>query len=161
MTIRQAAPSLISCVLVLMAVACTPPRPADQERRGAATSAVPTERPAPTATVASTPPPAERTPLRLPGMDAGTKTVLKAGPTKGSMVVGDVPPGKDALWVLFNCRGDGTAEISLEPGVKMPFTCLDGLISPIMNRLDLGHRKTLTVRVQAPESVEWALRVTR
>ncbi|NUW43272.1 hypothetical protein [Nonomuraea rhodomycinica] len=77
------------------------------------------------------------------------------------MVIGDIPPGKDDLWVLFNCRGAGKAEIRLEPDVAMPFTCLDGLISPIMNRLDLGRRKTLTVRVQAPDSVEWALRVTR
>ncbi|MBN6056091.1 hypothetical protein JYK22_29460, partial [Nonomuraea sp. RK-328] len=114
-----------------------------------------------TETTATTQPPAARAPLRVPGMDAGTKTVLKAGPTKGSMVVGDIPPGKDELWVMFNCRGDGKAEIGLEPGVTMPFTCLDGLISPIMNRLDLGQRKTLTVRVQAPDSVEWALRVTR
>jgi hypothetical protein len=94
-------------------------------------------------------------------MDAGTKTVLKAGPRRGSMTVGDIRPGKDELWVLFNCRGAGKAEILLEPGIIMPFTCLDGLISPIMNRLDLGRRKTLTVRIQAPESVEWALRVTR
>lgn len=42
----------------------------------------------------------------------------------------------------------------------MPFTCLDDVISPIMNRLDLGARKTLTVQIQAPDSVEWALRVT-
>jgi hypothetical protein len=97
----------------------------------------------------------------MPGMDAGTKTVLKAGPRKGSMVVGDIPPGKDELWVLFNCRGEGKAEIILEPGYNMPFTCLDNLISPIMNRLDLGQRETLTVRIQAPDSVEWALRVTR
>ncbi|MEV0198450.1 hypothetical protein [Nonomuraea sp. NPDC050691] len=155
MTIRQVAPHLVSCVLACMAVACAAPTPADPTRRDASSSAVPTE------TAVTTRPPAKRVPLRLPGMDAGTKTVLKAGPTKGSMVVGDIPPGKDELWVLFNCRGDGKAEIMLEPDVQMPFTCLDGLISPIMNRLDLGQRKTLTVRVQAPDSVEWALRVTR
>ncbi|MGW4410930.1 hypothetical protein ACWEJ6_43325 [Nonomuraea sp. NPDC004702] len=99
--------------------------------------------------------------LRMPAMEAGTTTVLKAGPRKGSMVVGDIPSGKDELWVLFRCRGQGKAEIILEPGIDMPFTCLDDVISPIMNRLDLGRRKTLTVRVQAPDSVEWALRVTR
>ncbi|GAA3610629.1 hypothetical protein GCM10022419_114550 [Nonomuraea rosea] len=115
---------------------------------------------APTKTPATTPPP-KRAPLRLPGMDAGTNTVLKAGPRTGSMVVGDIPPGRDELWVLFRCRGQGKAEIILEPGINMPFTCLDDMISPIMNRLDLGQRKTLTVRIQAPDSVEWALRITR
>ncbi|MEU6789083.1 hypothetical protein ABZ912_58725 [Nonomuraea angiospora] len=156
MTIRQVAPLLLSCTLVSLAVACTTSPPADPvpKPRDATSSALPTE------TSATTPPSPERTPLRLPGMDAGTKTVLKAGPRKGSMVVGDIPPGKDELWVLFNCRGEGKAEIILEPGVNMPFTCLSDLISPIMNRLDLGRRKTLTVRIQAPDSVEWALRVT-
>lgn len=100
-------------------------------------------------------------PLRLPGMDAGTKTVLKAGPRKGSMVVGDIPPGKDDLWVLFECRGQGKVEIVLEPGINMPSTCLDDVVSPIMNRLDLGERKSLTVRIQATDAVEWALRITR
>ncbi|WP_433431938.1 hypothetical protein [Nonomuraea sp. CA-141351] len=157
MTIRQVVPLLASCTIIGLAVACTAPPPANPvpDRRGTTSSAVPTE------TAVTTPPPPNRTPLRMPGMDAGTKTVLKAGPRKGSMVVGDIPPGKDELWVLFNCRGEGKAEIILEPGYNMPFTCLDNLISPIMNRLDLGQRETLTVRIQAPDSVEWALRVTR
>jgi hypothetical protein len=162
MTIRRVALLLISTGL--LTVACTAGPPADPvtESRGATSSTAPTEPPteAPVETPVATPSP-EPSRLRLPGMDAGTKTVLKAGPRKGSMVVGDVPPGKDELWVLFRCRGQGKAEIILEPGITMPFTCLDDVISPIMNRLDLGERKTLTVRIQAPDTVEWALRVTR
>ncbi|MER6578229.1 hypothetical protein [Nonomuraea sp. NPDC001023] len=156
MTIRQVASFLSFCCLLSLAAACTaaPPTGTAAERRDATPSASPAESPAST-------PPARPAALRLPGVEAGTTTVLKAGPRKGSMVVGDVPPGKDELWVLFRCRGEGKAEIILEPGVNMPFTCLDDLISPVMNRLDLGRRKTLTVRVQAPDSVEWALRVTR
>lgn len=148
MTIRKTASLVTSCCLLWPATACTaaPPAGPPAVRREA--------------TPSGTPSPGHEA-LRLPGVEAGTTTVLKAGPRRGSMVVGDVPPGKDELWVLFRCRGDGQAEIILEPGVSMPFTCLDDLISPIMNRLDLGRRKTLTVRVQAPESVEWALRVTR
>ncbi|MFI6183826.1 hypothetical protein ACIA8R_50415 [Nonomuraea sp. NPDC051191] len=164
MMIRQVASLAIPCCLLALATACTAAPPTDPaaERRDATPSAPPSKTAAvpPTETPASTPPP-EPASLRLPGMEAGTITVLKAGPRKGSMVVGDVPPGKDELWVLFRCRGEGKAEIILEPGIDMPFTCLDDVISPIMNRLDLGRRKTLTVRVQAPDSVEWALRVTR
>ncbi|MFF4198494.1 hypothetical protein [Nonomuraea sp. NPDC001831] len=156
MTIRKTASLVGSGCLLWLAAACTaaPPTGPAAERRDATPSASPAESPAST-------PPARPAALRLPGVEAGTTTVLKAGPRKGSMVVGDVPPGKDELWVLFRCRGEGKAEIILEPGVNMPFTCLDDLISPVMNRLDLGRRKTLTVRVQAPDSVEWALRVTR
>ncbi|MFC5818084.1 hypothetical protein [Nonomuraea harbinensis] len=152
MTIRQVAPLLISSTLALSAAACAASPPADPvtEPRGATSSA------APAGTAVATP-----SPLRLPGMDTGTKTVLKAGPRKGSMVVGDIPPGKDELWVLFKCRGQGKVEIVLEPGINMPFTCLDDVVSPIMNRLDLGERKTLTVRIQATDAVEWALRITR
>ncbi|MGW0810885.1 hypothetical protein [Nonomuraea sp. NPDC002799] len=156
MTSRRVASLLVSYVLVSITVACAASPPANPvtQQRDATPSAAPTKTPA------TTPPP-KRAPLRLPGMDAGTKTVLKAGPRKGSMVVGDIPPGRDELWVLFRCRGQGKAEIILEPGINMPFTCLDDMISPIMNRLDLGQRKTLTVRIQAPDSVEWALRITR
>ncbi|MFI7105998.1 hypothetical protein ACIBK9_06800 [Nonomuraea sp. NPDC050227] len=159
MTIRKTASLVGSCCLLWPATACTaaPPAGPAAVRREATPSASPTESPA---SPASTPPPRPAA-LRLPGVEAGTTTVLKAGPRKGSMVVGDVPPGKDELWVLFRCRGDGKAEIILEPDVNMSFTCLDDLISPVMNRLDLGRGKTLTVRVQAPDSVEWALRVTR
>ncbi|MFI7468975.1 hypothetical protein [Nonomuraea sp. NPDC049646] len=148
MTIRKTASLVGSCCLLWLATACTAAPPAGP-------AAV-----RPDTTPSSTPSP-RREAVRLPGVEAGTTTVLKAGPRKGSMVVGDVPPGRDELWVLFRCRGAGKAEIILEPGVDMPFTCLDDLISPVMNRLDLGRRKTMTVRVQAPDSVEWALRVTR
>jgi hypothetical protein len=156
MTIRRVAPLLVFCGLASLTVACTAAPPADPvaEPRGATSSAAPAETP----TTAPAPEP-ER--LRVPGMEAGTKSILKAGPRTGSMVVGDIPPGKEGLWVLFRCQGQGQAEIILEPDVTMPFTCLDDVISPIMNRIDLGARKTLTVRIQAPDSVEWALRVTR
>jgi hypothetical protein len=52
-------------------------------------------------------------------MEAGTKSILKAGPRTGSMVVGDIPPGKEELWVLSRCQGQGQAEIVLEPDVTI------------------------------------------
>lgn len=156
MVIRQVASLVGSCCLLALAAACAVSPPTGPAS-GRSDATPPTPH---TATPAATPSPGHMT-LRMPAMEAGTTTVLKAGPRKGSMVVGDIPSGKDELWVLFRCRGQGKAEIILEPGIDMPFTCLDDVISPIMNRLDLGRRKTLTVRVQAPDSVEWALRVTR
>lgn len=145
MTMRQVAPLLV----FLVAACAASPRPVTEQRSAS-----------PTVTVVTTPSP-DTAPLRMPGMEAGTKTVLKAGPRNGSMTVGDIPPGKDELWVLFRCRGEGPAEIILEPDVHMSLTCRDGVISPIMNRLDLGERRTLTVQIQVPDSVEWALRITR
>jgi hypothetical protein len=94
-------------------------------------------------------------------MDAGTKSLLTAGPTKGSRIVGTVLVGKGSVWVLFDCRGAGKVEIVLESVVNLPFTCLADSLTPTLNQLDLKSKKTLVVRVQAPDSVEWALRVTR
>ncbi|MEV1249357.1 hypothetical protein [Nonomuraea sp. NPDC049750] len=93
-------------------------------------------------------------------MDAGTKSLLTAGPTKGSHIIGAVP-GKGHLWVMFDCQGAGRAEIILAPAVNLPFTCLKETLTPSLNQLNLNSKTGLTVRVQAPDSVEWALRVTR
>ncbi|MFB4290740.1 hypothetical protein ACBI99_24045 [Nonomuraea sp. ATR24] len=99
--------------------------------------------------------------LRVPGMESGTKTLATAGPTWGSSVIADIRADKGSMWVMFDCRGAGTAEIALEPLVSMPFTCLDSTITPTMNQIDLKSKTRLRVRVQAPESVEWTLRVTQ
>ncbi|MFC4121202.1 hypothetical protein [Nonomuraea zeae] len=161
---------LVPCTVALFAVACSAPPPAVPERPGATSSAPSTaagpsssgpEEPPSSDLTMTMPPPTLTGPLRVPGMDAGTKTLLKAGPRRGSMIVGDIPPGRSGLWIIFFCRGAGTAEIRLEPGYILPFTCQDGVIAPIMNRMDAPHEKTLTVRIQAPTAVEWALRITR
>ncbi|MBT2233851.1 hypothetical protein [Nonomuraea sp. NEAU-A123] len=109
----------------------------------------------------STSPPGEAGPLRVPSMDAGTTSLLAAGPTKGSRQVGVIPGGKGSVWVLFDCRGAGKAEIIVESVVNMPFTCLAESLTPTLNKLDLTSKKALRIRVRAPDSVEWALRVTQ
>jgi hypothetical protein len=161
-SIRQVAPVLVSCTVISFAAACSAPLPAvpEPERSGATSSAVPTA-PEPSEVTVTEEPPTLTGPLRVPGMEAGTKTVLKAGPRRGSMIVGDIPPGKYGLWILFHCKGAGTAEIRLDPGYIMPITCQEGVIAPVMNRMEAPHEEVLTARVQAPTEVEWALRITR
>ncbi|GIH28448.1 hypothetical protein Aph01nite_67580 [Acrocarpospora phusangensis] len=160
MTFRQVAPAAVIAVIAGLLTACTPapaaaplttPAP---DRPGATSSPAPPE-----AGIASEPPPPEE--IRTPGIDAGTTSLLTAGPAKGSRIIGEIQGGEGTLWVMFDCRGAGTAEITLEPLATMPITCLDSLITPSMNQLDLKTKRRLTVRVQAPGSVEWAMRITR
>ncbi|TMR93793.1 hypothetical protein [Nonomuraea basaltis] len=100
-------------------------------------------------------------PLRLPPLEAGTTTILKAGPRRSSMDIGDIPPGKQALWPMFTCRGAGTVELILDQGIVITTPCVASEIRPSLHKLDIGPRKTLTARVHAPTEVEWALRITR
>jgi hypothetical protein len=119
------------------------------------------------ATSSPSPPKVEITPespeedIKVPGIDAGETSLLTAGPTKGSRIIGEIQNNKKTIWVMFDCRGAGTAEIALEPLLTMPITCLDNTITPTLNKLDLISKGKFTIRVQAPDSVEWALRVTR
>lgn len=155
LSIRKVAPAIASLILVCAVVSCTSAPPVARSSQQGAVS------PGNSSQAEATAPPPDRPgPLRLPGMDAGTKSLLTAGPTKGSRIIGAVP-GKGRLWVMFDCQGAGRAEIILAPAVNLPFTCLKETLTPTLNQLNLNSKTALTVRVQAPDSVEWALRVTR
>jgi hypothetical protein len=113
--------------------------------------ATPTGTAAPTATPSGTPG-ATRAPLRVPAMDEGSKTLLKAGPSNGSMDLGEIRRGTGPLWVLFDCRGSGKAQVILGTDATLNPTCEpDG---PFAYKMDLTMSKTLPVRVEVTGELE-------
>ncbi|WP_188193945.1 hypothetical protein [Nonomuraea sp. SYSU D8015] len=139
-------------VVASLAAACSaaPPSPPPSPGR----SATPTATTTPTGT-----PSATRAPLRVPAMDEGSKTLLKAGPSNGSMDLGEIPRGKGPLWVLFDCRGSGKAQVILGTEATLNPTCEpDGAFA---YKMDLTLSRTLPVQVQVTGELEWALRITR
>ncbi len=121
--------------------------------------------------------------IAVPTMDLGLENVLEKGPVVGSAVVGEVHMTPGRWWIIVDCRGRGTMDISADPlvtfGTNCTTECGGGSVSanvPLAlasaspcvmpddaghtrNRFDLLQDHDVTIAVETTDSVEWALLV--
>ncbi|MFI6814491.1 hypothetical protein ACIBG7_18920 [Nonomuraea sp. NPDC050328] len=99
--------------------------------------------------------------VAIPRQEIGSETLLTAGPSSGQEIVGDFSAKKGKHWLLFDCIGSGVAHIQVSGLGTLPITCVDGSTTPTLNELKFATARSIKLAIDAPESVQWALRVTR
>jgi len=86
--------------------------------------------------------------------------VKEVPPTRGSRDLGIVAVGRKSLWINLNCVGDGTVKVTFGPPTNsVDIPCRPDVLTPTRNQIDVPLPEKLPLRVDAPPSVEWSLRV--
>lgn len=94
----------------------------------------------------------------LPAPEAGRTTLATVSARNGGTTVATVEVGPGGLWISSDCTG-GLMTIVIDPGVRLPIQCITTGVTPSGNRIGYSTRKQLSIRVEAPASVRWNMRV--
>jgi hypothetical protein len=95
---------------------------------------------------------------KVPEGDPDRRSLAEVPARRGSWTVGavDVMPGE--LVLLSDCTG-GTLTLHVDPVATVPISCAANEVTPAQNVIVLKQAKHVTIRVEAPDSVLWNLRV--
>ncbi|MFJ9977162.1 hypothetical protein [Streptomyces cyaneofuscatus] len=100
--------------------------------------------------------PEKPTRLSLPEVELRRLTAIQ--PTKGSLdAAGSFPVKPGELWIKLNCTGDGIVTVDVQPLVEFEIPCTEGEINQTENQLNLVKAREITLKVSAPEEVDWSL----
>ncbi|MFF3097390.1 hypothetical protein [Streptomyces cyaneofuscatus] len=94
--------------------------------------------------------------LSLPEVELRQLTAIQ--PTKGALDAArsfPVKPGE--LWIKLNCTGDGIVTVDVQPLVAFDIPCIEGETNQTENQLNLVKAREITLKVSAPEKVDWSL----
>lgn len=97
--------------------------------------------------------------LGLPERVAGATVLKEISPTSGDQAPGAITAKAGDLWVSTGCQGDGTLRVELSPGMALEIPCQADKAKYSTNKDESFAGGTLDVRVTAPESVRWSLRI--
>ena len=97
--------------------------------------------------------------LAMPDRINGTGVLKEASPITGSQLLGTIAVKPGDLWISVTCQGDGTVRVELSPGVQLGIPCQAGKQQYSKNKDVRTSEQTLDVRVTAPETVHWAMRI--
>jgi hypothetical protein len=80
-------------------------------------------------------------------------------PTRGSKDVGLVSVvSNKTLWINIDCLGDGLLKLDFQQGV-FSIPCKASHLTPTRNQMKITLPSKIKVRVEAPQTVEWSLRI--
>ena len=94
-----------------------------------------------------------------PSAQSNLKTLLEWPPTSGSAAVGGFTGHTGQVWIDFSCRGSGTATVSYQPVGSVDVPCTGAAVNATRNQIQFGGDRQVSVHVQAPATVQWALLV--
>jgi hypothetical protein len=103
--------------------------------------------------------PLDAGPVRVPEPQAGLTTLAHSAPASGGRRVGTVSAEAKAMWVTVLCRGGGIMKVNLEPFGAFTLNCPAGSTLPSANQIVFTRTHELDVKVEAPASVAWAMRI--
>jgi hypothetical protein len=145
---RRYAVGISAAALAASLAACTEPPPNAPGKPPTSPSAGITASPSGTSAVVipNLPAPAgKRTLAEVPARGAGSYSVtITANP-------GD-------LIIRHDCTG-GVLKVQVDPIATFPINCEIGKITPAQNVINLREAKTVTIRVDAAEGVQWTMTV--
>jgi hypothetical protein len=76
----------------------------------------------------------------------------------GGANVGTLQVSSGDLVLRSDCTG-GTLTMRVDPVATIPITCDANDVTPVQNVIKLREAKRVTITVEAPDSVQWNLRV--
>ncbi|GEM_PF-4461912 len=79
--------------------------------------------------------------------------------TSGSRAAGSFFAHKGELWINFNCLGAGTAKVIYSPVGSMDVPCVAAALNATKNTIYFPDDRQVSLRVEAPASVQWAVLV--
>lgn len=97
--------------------------------------------------------------LRLPDGMPELGLSAEVAPTRGSQQVAVIDVTKPTMWVNLNCIGEGQLWVDIGTN-RMGIPCHAGRILPTRNQMaTLAMPKRIALKVEAPDAVQWSLRV--
>jgi len=96
--------------------------------------------------------------VRVPDPEPGLITLTTVAPRHAGTSIATLPVRAGNLVVTILCSG-GQLTVHVDPVATSTVTCAEDRITPVRNVHGLGSAKDVNISVDAPDTVEWSMRV--